>query len=109
MMVSPSYWSNAIIVFSEKPYFHWFEVITRVIAGFVFIVYSQTTLYPQLILVMGCILVAVGIGLVVTGSAKHRQFAVWTAHKFKNIFRSAGMVSFAFGGFLIYLSTSMFQ
>ncbi len=105
MIVSPSYWSNGIIEFSKKSYFHWFEVITRLIAGLVFVSYNQTTSYPQLILTIGYLLIAVGIGLIIIGSIKHRQFAIWSARKFKSTFRSAGFGSFIFGGFLIYIST----
>ncbi len=105
MIINPNYWSNGIVDFSRKPYFHWFEVISRLIAGLVFILYSQTTLYPQLILSIGYLLIAVGFGLIITGSVKHRQFAVWSAHKFKSTFRPAGFGSFIFGSFLIYVST----
>lgn len=105
MILNPSYWSNGIIEFSRKSYFHWFEVITRLIAGLVFVCYNQTTLYPLLILSIGYLLIAVGIGLIITGSVKHRQFAVWSARKFKSTFRPAGFGSFIFGSFLIYIST----
>ena len=105
MIVNPSYWSNGIVDFSRKPYFHWFEVISRLIAGLVFVLYSHTTLYPQLVLSIGYLLIAVGFGLIITGSVKHHQFAVWSANKFKSIFRLAGFGSFIFGGFLIYIST----
>jgi len=105
MIVNPSYWSNGIIAFSKKSYFHWFEVISRLIAGLVLVSYNQTTLYPTLILNMGYLLIAVGIGLIITGSLKHRQFATWSARKFKSTFRPAGCGSFIFGSFLIYIST----
>lgn len=105
MIVNPNYWSNGIVDFSRKPYFHWFEVISRLITGFVFVLYSQTTLYPQLTLSIGYLLIAVGLGLIIIGSAKHRKFAVWSAHKFKSTFRPAGFGSFIFGILLIYISS----
>ncbi|MCF6193520.1 MAG: hypothetical protein L3J46_04215 [Kangiellaceae bacterium] len=105
MIVNPNYWSNGIIDFSRKPYFHWFEVISRLIAGYVFVVHNKSTLYPQLILSIGYLLIAVGIGLLIAGEIKHRKFAVWSAHKFKSTFRFAGIGSFMFGIFLIYVST----
>lgn len=104
MIVNPDYWSNSIVDFSKKTYFHWFEVISRLIAGFIFVFYNQATLYPQLTLYIGCLLITVAIGLIITGSVKHRQFAVWSAHKFTGIFRPAGCGSLMFGGFLIYIS-----
>jgi len=105
MIVNPNYWSNGIVDFSRKPYFHWFEVISRLLAGLLFVLYSQTTLYPQLVTSVGYLLITVGFGLIITGSVKHRQFAVWSAYKFKNTFRPAGFGSFIFGSFLIYIST----
>ncbi|PCK31944.1 hypothetical protein CEX98_09810 [Pseudoalteromonas piscicida] len=105
MIVSPNYWSNGIIEFSKKPYFHWFEVITRLIAGCGFVLFSKSTMYPRLTLGIGCLLIAVGIGLIITGSVRHRTFAIWSARKFKRIFRPAGFGSFIFGIFLIYIST----
>ncbi|WP_419148814.1 hypothetical protein [Pseudoalteromonas 'SMAR'] len=105
MIVSPNYWSNGIIEFSKKPYFHWFEVISRLIAGFGFVLFSNSTLYPQLVFGIGCLLITIGLGLIITGSAKHRKFAIWSAHKFKSTFRPAGFGSFLFGILLIYIST----
>lgn len=105
MIVNPEYWANGIVGFSKKNYFHWFEVISRLIAGVAFVLFSRSTLYPQLILIIGYFLIVVGFGLVIIGSAKHRKFAVWSAHKFKITFRPAGVGSLIFGFFLIYIST----
>lgn len=105
MIVNPNYWSDGIVSFSNRSYFHWFEVISRLVAGVVFVLFNQSTLYPQLILSIGYLLIAVGIGLVIMGSDKHRKFAVWSAHNFKSTFRPAGVVSLIFGIFLIYVST----
>ena len=105
MIVNPNYWSDRIVCFSQKFYFHWVEVISRLTAGLVFAIFNKSTLYPQLILSIGYLLIAVGLGLLITGSDKHRKFAVWSAHKFKSTFRPAGIVSFIFSTFLIYIST----
>ncbi len=105
MIINPSYWSDGIVRFSKKSYFHWFEVSSRVIAGYVFVLFNKSTLYPQLINSIGYLLIAVGFGLIIIGSIKHCKFAVWSAHKFKSTFRPAGVGSFLFGGFLIYIST----
>jgi protein-S-isoprenylcysteine O-methyltransferase Ste14 len=105
MIVNPNYWSNGIVTFSKKTYFHWFEIISRLVTGCVFVFYSQVTVYPQLIVSIGYLLIAVGLGLAIIGSVKHRQFAVWSAQKFKRTFRPAGFGSFLFGGFLIYIIT----
>ena len=104
MVISPQKWSNGIVAFSEKSYFHWFEVISRFIAGVLFIAFHQHTSFPQLMLAIGYLLLAVSLGLIVVGSAKHKEFAVWSASKFKSTFRVAGICSFCFGLFLIYIA-----
>ncbi len=104
MIIRPNYWSNGIILFSEKPYFHWFEVISRLFSGILFVYFHKSALYPSLLLAMGYLLIAVGLGLLIVGPAKHRKFAVWSALTFKHIFRPAGACSFIFGVFLIYVS-----
>jgi len=104
MVVNPRYWANGIIRFSEQSYFHWFEVISRLLAGLLFLLYGQQTVYPKLMSGIGYLLLIVSLGLIIVGSNKHRQFAVWSAHKFKSVFRVSGLFSFSFGVFLIYLS-----
>lgn len=104
MIISPQYWSDGIVTFSKKTYFHWFEVFSRLIAGVLFVVFSQATLYPQLVVGIGFLLILVALGLTITGSVRHRKFAVWSADKFKGTFRPAGFGSFTFGLFLIYIS-----
>lgn len=102
MISQPDAWADAIVRFSEKPYFHPFEIISRIIFGVIFLRFAEQTLYPQLMTIIGYVLIAVGIGLTFTPPSRHRQFAVWSAEKFKNTFRPAGFASLAFGGFLIY-------
>ena len=102
MVMNPNSWSNGIIRFSEKVYFHLFEIISRAGFGVIFIIYSDQTLYPYLILGMGYLLIAVGIGLLLMGSIRHRQFALWSVTKFRKTFRPSGVFSFIFGAFLIY-------
>jgi hypothetical protein len=106
MVINPGGWSKGIISFSQKPYFHPFEIISRAAFGMIFIYYSKQTLYPNFILGMGYLLVAVGIGLLVIGSIRHRQFALWSATKFKRTFRPSGFFSFIFGVFLVYAALS---
>ena len=106
MIFNPGYWSVGVVRFSEKPYFHPFEILSRLAFGAVFIVYADQTLYPTLMSGIGYLLVAVGVGLLLTPPARHRQFALWSAHRFKNTFRPAGFVSLVFGAFLVYAATS---
>lgn len=102
MIISPNKWSQGIITFSNKPYFHLFEVTSRLGFGVIFITLSPQTLYPQMFFYIGLILLFVGCGLMLLTSAKHRQFALWSATAFLHTFRIAGCCSFLFGGFLFY-------
>jgi len=102
MIIKPESWANGIVEFSEKPYFHPFEIISRFGFGIIFVLFAGKTLYPKLITIIGYLLLAVSIGLLFTPPAKHRQFALWSAHKFRNKFRLMGFFSLAFGTFLIY-------
>lgn len=105
MIVNPGYWFNGIIIFSRHPYFHWFEVVSRLISGVIFVLFNKSTPYSLLILSIGYLLIGVGLGLLIVGSAQHRKFAVWSANKFNRTFRPAGIVSLIFSLFLIYAST----
>ncbi|WP_353518962.1 hypothetical protein [Thalassotalea sp. SU-HH00458] len=106
MIIKPDYWSDAIIKFSKKSNFHWFEVLSRFIFGCVFLYYHQSTQSPLLFNMLGYLLIAVSIGLLIVGENKHQRFAFWSANKFRKIFRPAGCLSFVFGLYLIYISSN---
>ena len=102
MIINPAYWANGIIKFSEKSWFHPFEIISRFVFGLGFVLFAGQTLYPTLMSIIGYGLIAVSVGLLFTPPSKHREFALWSAEKFKNYFRWFGFVSLVFGAFLIY-------
>ena len=102
MIWSPQSWADAIVAFSNKSYFHPAEIVTRLAGGTVFVYFAEQTLFPRVILAAGYLLLAVGVGLLLTPPSRHRQFALWTAAHCIGIFRPAGFVSVLFGGFLIY-------
>lgn len=102
MVINPEYWANGIVRFSQRSFFHPFEIVSRFVFGIGFIFYSNQTLYPILMLIIGYSLVVVGLGLSITPSSKHKQFAVWSAKRFKIFFRPAGICSFIFGLFIVY-------
>lgn len=104
MIISPQRWSDGIISFSQKSYFHGFEVMSRFIAGCLFISFHQSTLSPLLIQFLGYLLIVVSIGLIICGSPKHQKFAIWSAVKFKPYFRACGVGALLFGNYLIYVS-----
>ena len=102
MIINPQSWANGIVKFSEKPYFHLFEILSRLGFGLGFIIYAEQTIYPKLITYVGYLLVAVSVGLMLTPPSRHRKFAVWSTSKFRKTFRPIGFVSIFFGFFLIY-------
>jgi uncharacterized protein YjeT (DUF2065 family) len=107
MIADPESWSDRIVIFSEKPYFHPFEVLSRLVFGLVFIKFAEQTLYPDLMSAIGYLLLLVAAGLLVLMPTRHRQFAVWSAHRFKKTFRHAGLASLIFGAFIVYASVGV--
>lgn len=102
MIVNPDRWSERIVTFSEKPYFHSFEVLSRFIFGLVFIIFAEQTLYPALMSAIGYILLAVAAVLLILMPARHRRFASWSAHRFKKMFRPMALGSLVLGAFIVY-------
>lgn len=102
MIVNPDYWADLIVKFSEMRFFHLFEIISRFVFGLVFVVSAGQTLFPRLMTFIGYLLIAVSAGLLLTPPSKHRQFALWSARKFRDKFRWMGIGSLMFGAFLFY-------
>jgi uncharacterized protein YjeT (DUF2065 family) len=102
MVINPDNWSNGILKFSQMTYFHEFEIVSRLSFGAVFVAFSEQTLYPGVMRFFGYLMVAVGLGLLIAGSSRHKQFAVWSARKFNKTFRPAGFASIVFGAFIVY-------
>ncbi len=105
MFVFPKRWSNGIIIFSEKSYFHIFEIISRFLFGIIFLISYSQNKFPILLISIGSLLIVVSFGLVILGETRHRQFAKWSAIKFQKTFRVASVASFIFAVFLIYSMT----
>ena len=104
MAVNPQSFAEGIITFSEKRWFHVFEIISRSIAGLIFIAFSNSTLYPLAFKVLGYGFLIVAFGLVILAPKRHKKFAVWAAHNFENKFRAIGIVSIPLGVLLVYMA-----
>lgn len=104
MVIKPDSFSAGIITFSEKPYFHVFEIVSRIIAGLIFVTYATDTVFPTVISVIGFALILVGVGLALTPPRVHRKFAVWSANEFRDRFRLIGIVSVPLSSLLIYVA-----
>ncbi len=102
MIASPRMWSQAIIAFSHKPWFHPVEILTRTGFGAGFVVTANQTQYPRLFCITGYVLLAVGLGLLLVGPARHQAFAQWSAKAFNRAFRPAAVVSLLASAWLIY-------
>lgn len=101
-VIDPERFSRSIVDFCRWRFFHSVEVISRILIGVLFIAYANQTLYPGVMKIVGYVIFAVGIMLSLTPPKYHIQYGIWAAEKFKNIFRSTGVLSLFFGIFLIY-------
>ncbi len=104
MLFKPHAFAQAIINFSEWPYFHPFEIISRLIAGGLFVAYAGDTQFPLVFEMIGLVLLLVGTGLALTPQALHKKFAVQSATSCKNYFRFIGVVSVVLAVAFIYAS-----
>jgi len=102
MVAKPDSFSNGIITFSKKSYFHVFEIVSRIAAGIIFVAYAENTIFPKTISFIGYGLILVGLGLALTPPKLHRKFAVWLANKFRRKFRLIGIASVPLSIILIY-------
>ncbi len=102
MVARPEGWKKAAIRFTRMPYMHPFEIVTRVGFGLLFVRYADDSKFPVIIAFIGYMLLAVGVGLLLTPPSYHRRLALWCVEKFGKYFRPAGVASLAFGIFLIY-------
>lgn len=103
MFAKPLSFSKGILRFSEKPWFHSFEVISRLALGLLLLTSTQHTSYPLFVFVLGILLGFTSIFLIIMGADWHRRFAVFTS-EFNEKFRWLGVISIVGGFVLIYLS-----
>ncbi len=101
MLFRPRSWSEGLLSFAAKRWFHIFEIITRLALGVAFFVFGSATKFPIVMFLLGGIATFAGLFLIVIGSRRHREFAVRSAG-FSWLFRPAGFVGILFGSSLIY-------
>ncbi|MCA1930148.1 hypothetical protein [Rheinheimera sp.] len=105
MLFRPQAFSQGIINFSGQSYFHPFEVLSRLIAGGLFVVYADDCLQPELIRTLGYLFLLVGIGLAFTKPALHKKFALESARRLQHHFRWIGFCSVFLSFALLHLAT----
>lgn len=103
MAVKPIQFSHGIVRFSEQPWFHTFEIISRLIAGLVFLLLADETAYPKIVLFIGGILCFTGMFLFLIGAERHKRFARLTSDIGQN-FRPIGFVAILCGLGIVHLA-----
>lgn len=106
MSIKPTQFSKGIIQFSEKSWFHLFEITTRFVLGGAFIAFSQQTNYPRVVFSLGIIFCIASVFLLLLGSKKHRQFAVFISEYLKNKFRYIGYFAIILGAVIMYIAVA---
>lgn len=102
MVAKPNAFAKGITAFSNKPWFHLFEIISRLTLGVLLLLFSEQTSYPLVMQIIGGVLCFVGLFLIVIGSERHRRFASLTA-KIGQYYRPIGIFAQLCGLGLIYL------
>lgn len=105
MVVKPDAWGQMILKFVRIPYFHYFEILLRLVFGILFVVYADQTKFPLTVEIIGLVLLSVGVGLSFITPSYHIRIAHWFVEKISKYLRPAGIVSLAFGIFLIYAAS----
>lgn len=103
MLIQPMRFANGIATFSQKAWFHVFEIVSRFVIGVLFILFARHTAFPELVLGLGILLVGVSLFLIVLGEKKHKRFAMETV-KIGQKFRPIGMIAILAGVALLYVA-----
>ena len=105
MTAYPLKFSAGIVSFSEKRWFHTFEVLSRLIVGLLFLVAANKTSFEFIVTVLGYLLCFTSIFLVVIGAKRHRKFALLIS-RIGQHFRILGIFAIILGSGIIYLGVS---
>ncbi len=106
MIVRPDRWIDLGERYCRLRYMHPLEIAICIGSSLPFILYAGDSAYPVLFKGFGYLLLAVGIGLMLTPPSAHRRFGIWSLEKTGRYFRPLGVLSLAAGGFLVYAALS---
>jgi len=81
---------------------HTIGVLVRLIVGALLVTQSSVSRYPLAVEVLGWVFIVSGILLAVIGRTNFRRLLSWVLTNLTAFGRIAGVMSIAFGGFLIY-------
>ncbi|PKH34573.1 hypothetical protein [Shewanella sp. ALD9] len=104
MMLAPAHFADQIVRFSHQRYFHYIEIISRLVIGAVLLLDAHNTSSPLVFEVIGNLLFIIAIVLVFMTEKHHKQFALWSASYCVKAFRPAGFCAIIFGLWTIYVS-----
>ncbi|MFT6087356.1 MAG: hypothetical protein ACI9UD_002445 [Glaciecola sp.] len=102
MVIAPLKFSIGIVKFSEKPWFHVFEIASRLMIGLSLLLFAENTSYPKVVTFLGWLLCIVSVFLVLIGANRHKHFAQ-LASNIGKYFRVVGFIAITCGASLIYL------
>jgi uncharacterized membrane protein YjdF len=102
MAFKPVAFSNGIASFSQKSWFHAFEITSRIIFGILLILFAEQSSFANLLYFLGGILCFVGVFLLLIGSKRHKRFALLTS-RIGEKFRPIGVVGQICGVVLMYI------
>ncbi len=102
MVFKPITFANGIAKFSGKPWFHVFEIVSRLIIGVLLILFAQQTSFPKTVTILGVLLCFVSVFLLVIGESRHKYFARLTS-KIGVYFRPIGLFAQLCGVGLMYI------
>ncbi|KVX01846.1 hypothetical protein [Shewanella frigidimarina] len=104
MMLAPAHFTAQIVRFSHQRYFHYIEIISRLVLGSVLLLDAHNTSSPLVFEVIGNLLFIIAIILVFMTEKHHKQFALWSASYCVKVFRPAGLCAIIFGLWTVYVS-----
>ncbi len=102
MVAKPDLWVAMTVRYCRLPYMHPVEILVCLGFGLSFVFYAGQSEFPAMFKFFGYVLVAVGLGLILTPPSYHRRFGIWSVEKIGRYFRPAGLFSLIFGAFLVY-------
>ena len=81
----------------------WFAIGVRLLLGVTLLIAAPTSNHPSALLIIGWIAIAAGIGVLLMGRQRLRNFVQWFLDRFSpTLIRVWLLFAVAFGGFLIY-------
>jgi len=103
MFLKPERFACQLMVFSQKSWFHGFEIATRFVIGLMFLLVANLGRWYLIVEFLGWLLCFVSLFLVLIGEHRHRRFAQLTVKLGKG-FRYVGIFAIFLGTILIMVS-----